>query len=172
MKRGIKFKKAQGVMALPFSTIFSIFLIIFFIVVAVMAINYLIKTQQCAKVGIFVDNFKTEVTSAWHSQKADFPFSGNVPTKIEYICFTNLSRPLKGTNIKIGEELSIYEYENANLFFYPVGKACEMGYHKIPYLDIEDITKKDNPYCIPVTDGLVKMNIQKGFNDKQVKISK
>jgi hypothetical protein len=173
MKRGINhLKKGQQTLGMSFGTIFSIFLMIFFVVVAGIAINYLLKTQQCAKLGIFIDKLNTEVTSAWHSQKSDFPLSGSLPSKIEYICFANLSMQLKGPNEKIGEDLSIYEYENANMFFYPIGKSCEMEYHNVLYLDIEYMIKKENPYCIPVNKGLVKMKVEKGFSDRLVKISK
>ena len=42
-------------------------------------------------------------------------------------------------------EISIYEYANANLFFYPRTSACDMPYHNIKHIDVNGITELKNP---------------------------
>lgn len=163
-------KKAQQILGMSFSMIFSILLIIFFVVVAFIAINAFLKTKRCAEIGLFVDDFQTEIKRAWNSQKDSFEFKTRLPTNIDYVCFANLSLGLKGPNRDIGEELSIYEVKQANTFFYPAGKACEMTYMTIKYLDLEKIISLENPYCIQVQEGIVKIRVEKKFNERFVSV--
>jgi len=172
-KKG-KSKKAEGVFGMGFGMIFSIILIVFFLVVAFIAIKSFLGTQKCAQVGIFKDNFQTEIDKAWNSQKSDFEFKGRLPTQIKYACFTDLSKPITatGTSGNIGRELGVYQGELANLFLYPVESACEMAYHEISHLDIDRIiSSSKNPYCIPVDSGNINIQIKKDFGDKLVSIS-
>jgi len=166
----IKNKRAQQVLGLSFSMIFSIILIIFFIVVAFIAINAFLGTKRCAQIGIFVEEFEKDVKKAWNSQKFDDEFQGILPSSIEYVCFANLSRSFRGENKKLGENFDVYEGLGGNLFLYPKEKACEMPYHKIKHLDMESIIEKENPYCIPVEGGKINIQVEKGFNDRLVKV--
>ena len=121
LKRG---KKAQGVFGMPFSVIFSIILIAVFLVVAIFAIKYFLGIKNCTEIGMFVDDFQTEVDSAWNSQSSEKTFTSTLPSKIEYVCFADLNEEASG-GVKDKEGKSIYDelkknaiYAN-NLFFYP-----------------------------------------------------
>jgi len=159
-------KKGQ-ILGLPFSVIFSLFLIIFFIVIAVMVINVLLKTQKCTQVKMFVDDFQPAIDSAWNSQGISDDFKRTLPSNIDYVCFANLSKKLDDNQISF--DISVFEEDN--MFLYPLQKACEIPNHNIKHLDIEKITSLKNPYCIPVENGQIVIQIDKGFNDRFVSIS-
>ena len=164
-------KKAQGIFGISFGTIFSVILIVFFIVIAFIVINSFLNTQKCAQIGIFVDDFKADIKDAWNSQSSSFEFSGNLPSNLDYVCFANLSENFNGENFDIENEIGLYQGQNANLFFYPNKNTCNMPYHNIEHLDIGKITALKNPYCIAIDDGKIIINIEKGFNDNLVGLS-
>jgi len=167
----VRNKKGQGVMGLSFGVIFSIFLIIFFVIIAFIVINSFLKTQKCAQIGIFKDDFQNEIKKAWNSPKQISTFKGRLPSNLDYVCFANLSQQIKGIYNEIGEDISIYEGENANMFLHPIEKTCDIPYHNIRYLDMETIISSRNPYCIEVEKGNIDIEIQKELGDRFVRIS-
>lgn len=169
----MKNNKSQSVFGMSFGMIFSIILIVFFIAVAFIAIKSFLETQRCAQIGIFKDNFQTEITKTWNSQKAEFEIKARLPIQIKYVCFADLSKPVTATGSagNIGRELGIYQGYIANMFLYPVEPACEMVYHEIDHLDIDKIISVKNPYCIAVDDGNINIKVQKDFDDKLVSLS-
>jgi len=171
-KRGFAGKRAEGSMEMSFSMIFTVILIVFFILVSFMAIRYLLKLQTCNQIGGFVDEFQSKVTDIWNSQKEDYELKKTLPTAIEYVCFANLEDNFKGDNNEILEELEFYQGGfDSNMFIYPKEKACDMPAQKIKHLDIEKITKTKNPYCIQVIRGKINIKIEKDFLDELVTIS-
>ncbi len=177
-KRGWGNKKAQGsVFGMSFGVIFSIIIIVFILVVAGIAINHFLKLRKCAQVGMFIDDLQKDIDKAWNSQKSNFPFPNNpnlvvLPSNLEYVCFANFSNSVKGGSLEreIYDDISIYKYTNANLFFYPREKACNMPYIHIKHIDIEKITELRNPYCVKVKKGKIVIKIEKGFNEALVSL--
>ena len=163
-------KRSQQILGISFGVIFSLILIVFFIAIAFIVIKHFLTLQNCTELGIFVDNFKADVQKSWSSPIDSHVFPGNLPSSIEYVCFADFSRSLKGKNSDIGNELSLFEGKNAQLFFYPSSKACDMPYHPIAHLNMDVILLKDNPYCIPVTDGSVKILIKKDSGEALVTV--
>lgn len=165
-------KRSQGVLGLSFGVIFSIILIIFFILVAFIAIRAFLGTQKCAQIGIFIDDFQEEINKAWNSQKSSFEFKGRLPSNLEYICFLDLEKSITATGVlgDIGRELGVYGGINANLFLYPTKNSCDMPHHNIKHLDLEKTTSK-NPHCIVVDSGRIDIQIEKGFQDALVAVS-
>ncbi|MEK6936057.1 MAG: hypothetical protein AABW67_04670 [Nanoarchaeota archaeon] len=173
-KRGFsKSKSGQGTFDMSFGMIFSILLIIFFIVIAFIAIKSFLSTKDCAQVGIFSDNLQKDIDKAWNSQKSNFEFKATLPLGLEYICFADLLKPDKGSEIdkKIYTEMSIYEQSNANMFLYPREKTCNMPYYTIKHINLNKTIESRNPYCIAVKDGSIIIQITKDFNEALVKIS-
>ncbi len=168
----IKLKKAQGAIEMSFGTIFSILLIIFFVAIAFIVIRYFLNIQDCAKVGMFLDELQTEIDKTWNSQSNTISFKGSLPTGIEYICFADLSKPLKGEyEGDISMNIGVYKGQKANLFFYPREKSCKIAYKNIAHLDTQDIIKDKNPNCIKTDNSEINFKIKKGFNEKLVTIS-
>ena len=164
-------KRAQQLFGLPFSVLFSIILIVFFIVVAGIAIRHFLNLRDCTQIGLFIEELQADVDKAWGSQSSSFESSGNLPSNIDYVCFANLSENFNGDNFDIENEIGLYQGQNANLFFYPNKNTCNMPYHYIEHLDIGKITALKNPYCIAVSGGKIKIQIEKGFNDNLVGLS-
>lgn len=160
----------QETLGISFGVIFSIILIVFFIIVAGIVIKSFLDTKKCAELGIFIDRFDDDVKKTWNSQSFSGEFKGNLPVSISYVCFANLSNSIKGKFENQGYDISLYEGRIVNTFFYPINKACEMPFNQINHLDIERITKINNPNCIAVDNGKIKMNIEKDLSDRLVDI--
>ncbi len=162
-------KKAQQIFGMSFGVIFSILLIIVFIVVAFVVIKPFLETGKCAQVGIFKSDLQEEIDKAWTSDSSNFKFTGTLPSQIEYVCFANWSKPVNGFN-DIVAEFKNYEVYDANLFLYPIKKACDMEHIKINHLDINKITLTNNPYCI-INNKKIGIQISKGYGDALVSLS-
>jgi len=165
-------KKGQQILGLSFSVIFSIFLMIFFIIIAFIAIKAFLDSKKCAEIGFFRDAFEKQIKKTWNSQKDSFDFKGTLPSNIDYVCFANLTNQRRGEFSDIGFELGVYKERGDSMFLYPTGKSCSMPSHNVKYLDIEDITRSQNPYCIEVKKGIVNLRIEKGFNQRLVSVSR
>lgn len=161
-------KRAQSIMGLPFGLIFSIILIVVFIVFAFIAVKHFLSIGDCTSVGQFYTDFQKKINEAWTSQISSFEYKIDLPSGVKKICFANLSESVKGANAKEDydeiERFSVYE---ANTFIVPVGKACDMPYKLINHINLEEITKTRNPYCISVSQ---KVQIKKDIYDKFVLI--
>ena len=164
-------KRGQQILGLSFGVIFSIFLIIFFILIAFIVIKEFLNAKDCTLIGIFLDNFKADIKKSWNSQIDSHTFRGNLPSQIKYVCFIDLLKPMKGNFADIGQSLTVYGGKEVNAFFYPTEKACEIPVHNIDHIDIETITRSQNPYCIDVVKGTILIDVEKDLNDPLVKIS-
>ena len=60
-----KSKRSQETLGIGFGVIFSIILIVFFIVIAGIVIKSFLDIKKCAELGIFVDRFGSEVKKTW-----------------------------------------------------------------------------------------------------------
>lgn len=171
-KRGWN-NKAQEVFGMSFSMIFAIILIIFFIIVAFVAIKSFLEVQDCAKIRLFITELETDVNRVWNSNDQTEKFKNDLPSGIEYVCFADLKSPAMGGNFErtIYEEIETFDQDN-NLFFYPPRKACDMPEENIPHLDIEEMIKTENknPFCIPIDKGKASMWIEKQSDEKLVRI--
>ncbi|MBS3075796.1 hypothetical protein J4429_05045 [Candidatus Pacearchaeota archaeon] len=175
IKRGkiINNTKGQEFMGMSFSIMFSIFLIIVFIVIAFIAIKAFLSTQQCAQVGIFKKDFQADVDKAWNSASLSLEFKRSLPSTIEYVCFANFSEILSSNGIegKIGNDIKVYDETESNMFFYPLENACEMPGNQINHLNIAEITKTKNPYCIKTSKGQIILKIEKPLREVLVRVS-
>lgn len=153
-------------MSLPFGMIFSIILIVIFIVIAFIAIKYFLDIGDCAKVGQFYGELQKKVDDAWRSQESSFEISISLPSGVQEICFSNLSEAKLASSPGVEyKELKRYSVYDANTFIYPPSKSCEMPYKLINHINVSEMTKTKNPYCISVKD---KLKIKKDIYDKSV----
>lgn len=164
-----KSKRSQEIFGMSFGMIFSIILIVFFIVIAFIAIRHFLSIQDCAKVGIFLSELQDNVDKAWLAPDVkSSEFNVVLPSGIKKVCFSNVSNRFRGIDSELGIEIDIYpEY---NMFLFPLNKACDMSENSIKHLDINYITRQNNPYCIPVNNGKAVIIIEKESNEPLVKI--
>jgi len=153
MKRGglrkicAKPKRAQ--MHLSFGMIFSIILIIVFIVFAFYAIKKFIGLQQNIQIKKFAEDLQADVDKMWGSTQGSQTEEYALPDKIEAVCFEDRG------------------YEN--LIFH---SSKLIGGVMIEHLDIGKITKDESPFCIENIDGKVSIIIEKNYGEDRVTIVK
>lgn len=170
MKKG-KNKKAQQMFGMSIGMIFTIILMVFFILIAIIAITALLSTQNCAKIGLYINDLETEIDNAWNQDTWTSEFKTNIPSGVKKVCFANTTNnDFKGIDRDLGIEIDIYP--DKNMFFFPPNKACDMGEYEIEHLDIDFITRSNNPYCIQVNKGKIFFMIEKESDDRLVKIRK
>jgi len=149
----VKNKRAQ-MMAMPYSVIFSILLIVFFIVVAFIAIKIFwcpwckdCTLSDSASEGLFKDDLKTAIDDVWNSAGGDKPFKVKLPDKIDYVCFFDDSRDGMGQYLDFAKEFK--KMGGGNIYLQPTRNACEgFKYFIFKHIDILETTKTENPFCI------------------------
>lgn len=160
-------KKAQeGGVGMSFGFLFSIILIIFFVFAAIWGIKIFLDWGNCSEVGLFYDRLQQKVDEAYQSSSSDFEFEFKVG-KIEKICFANLSQTPTGI-LEDYEEIRGFEFYDSNTFLLPIGKTCDIPHKKINHINLSQIIRNSNPYCI--TSG-TNIRIKKDFYDKSVVLS-
>lgn len=161
-------KRAQQTMSLPFGMIFSIILIVIFIVVAFIAVKSFLDLGKTSSIGLFYKELQDVVDDAWQSQSSQKNFKVDLPGGVKKICFANLSQKARGSK-EVLEEYKEIEFLDpmANTFLIPLEAAQGLEYKNIKHLNIEKITKDKNPYCIGSENDLL---IKKDFYDKFVTI--
>lgn len=151
-------------MSMPFGLIFSIILIVIFVIIAFIAVKHFLDIGDCARVGKFYDGFQQKVDEAWRSQTYGSTYTISLPSGVR-VCFANLSLGNRNSD-DAWNNLEIYSVNDANTFMYPAEKSCNMAYKKINHIDISNITAIKNPYCF---DSSIKL--KKDIYDKLVTIS-
>lgn len=164
-------KRAQ--MNMSFGMIFSIILIVVFIAFAFYGIMKFLDYQKKIQVGQFVTYLQDDINKIYSSSQGSIPRSYVLPSKIEYVCIGDFSKPGKGNNSVFWRDFELFSSggEN-NLFFYP--REAGQGYSglKIDHIDSVKITEVDNPYCIKTVNSKVKMNIKIDLGDTLVTLTR
>ncbi|MBI2630299.1 hypothetical protein HYW76_04295 [Candidatus Pacearchaeota archaeon] len=163
MKRG-----KTGQIQISFGMIFSIILIIAVIAVAFYAITKFLCVKKSAEVGLFKEELQNEINRARGGAETSETFDGNLPVSIKKVCFFDSSKPAIGKDKELEKELK--KYMESNLFFYPP-KSCQ--YPKglsISYINLDEITKENNPYCFSNLNGKVSIKIT-GYYGNPVMLS-
>lgn len=165
-------KKGQQIMSIPFGLIFSIILIIAFLVTAALVIKHFLGLKECTEIGSFIrDDLERTVDDVWRSTSRTEYLTINIPSGIEKICFVNLSEPATPHNRAVYDEMRRYRTQNPNVLFYPPEASCDLQYFKLAHIDIERIISTENPYCID-NKGTPKIKVEKGFYDSLVSIER
>src|SRR3989338_772214 len=84
-------KKGQESIGMSYGFIMSLIIIIVIVVVAIFAIQKFLGLNQCAKAGLFFDDFQEEVDRAWNSNRFVGYFEGTPPQGTDFVCFGNLT---------------------------------------------------------------------------------
>lgn len=167
----IKNKKAQGgVFGMSFSMIFSIILIVFFIIVAFIAINFFMKTQRCSQIKLTLDEFNNDINQAFNSESSVVPENYSVPATIEYFCFVNLSANVFNAN-NIDQEIWDYIHNSEtvndlknNLYIYSPDKTQCLKWAKIKRLSFSE----KNPNCIKVVNGKLSLTLERKYTESLI----
>lgn len=169
-KKITKSKRSQ--LQVSFGMIFSVFLIIAFIAVAIYAIVMFLGIKKCAETGEFKNNLQEEINRAWNSDETSSVFKESLNTDIQQVCFIDLSEEARGEYKDAYNQIKKLGFVDINMFFYPLKNACQGGKaFLISHLNISEITKQNNPNCFGNIKGKVEIKIEKGFHESLVRLS-
>ena len=169
-------KRAQGVFGLSFSMIFAIILIVFFIIVAFIAIRFFLDWQKKVQIGTFFDSLDSKVKEVLNAGiGTDVTKKYSLPSGIEDVCFIDLNMPPINANT---DEKDIYTYifnGNAggvqnfknNVYLYAPDTNYNLNWKTIKYIN----TTSKNPICAPVNNGIVTLKIQRKYEGYSVYVS-
>lgn len=143
MKRGLK---NNGQMAMSFGMIFSIILIIIFLVFAFYGIKKFLDLQKEVQVKSFINDLQDDIDKMQKSFEGSQERNYIVPTKIEKICFVNEDKNLQ----LLGEK-----YSDAK---------------KINGINLEKMLGNKKEYCIQNTDGKIKIQLEINYGENLVTI--
>lgn len=164
-------KELKGQFQLSFGMIFSIILIIAFIVVAVIAINSFLKVRCSTDVGIFIQDLRQEVNRIWAGAGEESSKSFTINScGLEYICFYNPNIPKKGRFSELSNEFREISGEDEfhNLYLYPYGKSS-LSSTEIKHINNDAF--KNNPECFEIKENKVVIRFSKNLNESLVRIS-
>src|SRR3989338_1313030 len=150
MKRG-RILKRHGAMELSFGMIFSVILIVIFLALAFYAIKKVLDTQNFIKINTAIDHLQEQIDDMHENSGGNYesPSEATFPSSIKNVCFIDYncgstsSRGClrgRGSPEKSSEGIDSMHIENINL---------------------EEITKTTNPYCIDTIDGKLKVTLKR-----------
>ncbi len=158
----------RGQLKLSFGMIFSIILIIVFLVFAFFAIKKFLETQEDVKVGQFKNKLEFDVDKMWRSSQGSKEEEYVIPSSIDLVCFMDFNSQKRGSYQGLYDDLILMYQNQENLFFYPKGFPSL----KINHIDIGNMTLTNNPYCIETADGKINLVLEKDFGEVLVEIRK
>jgi hypothetical protein len=166
----MKNKKAEGVFGLSFGMIWSIILIVFFVLGAFMGIRTFLNYQDKTTLGFFLTDLDNSVKKAFYAESTNYIFKSTLPAGIEYVCFMNFTSKVKNPNDK--ESMvwnyvtSTYYEPDMNLYLYSPTKDYDISFKKISYIHTDR-----NPLCVKVTNKKISIRIEKKFEEAFVRLS-
>jgi len=173
----MKTKKAE-VFGMSFSMIFSILLIVFFIVVAFIGFRSFFKWQKNSQIAMFVDDIEFRVDEVWKSDLgASINFNSVLPSEIKYVCFMNLRNDSFGANAKEEEifnemksKLAIRKIKvEDNIYFYYTGVELELNSKASKELKYINLQTK-NPICVKIINNKFSIKLEKNTYSPLVNI--
>lgn len=174
VERGLKEKEAKSrkkaqMMQMPFGVIFSILLIVIFIVVAFFAIKHFLGVKNCVQINTFVEDLQNEVDKVWRlTSTSGNSFPASLPSGIKYVCFADLNKATNGEYKQLANEFKGNLQQN-NLFFYPPGKSCGNPSANIEHINLPELIKDKNPYCFENKEK-VSISLEKVYGEGLVRI--
>ena len=155
-------------MKLSFGMIFSIILIIVFLIFAFYAIKKVLSFQKSMTLGKFADSLRNDIDEAWLGPQISEEFSYNMPGGILAVCFVDFSQNPRGPKKDIYDKLNQAYYGSENLIFYPVGSAEGHDSLLVEHINMNKTLEKENPFCIDVEKGKISMTFKKEFNEDRI----
>ena len=156
-------KSSAGQVQMSFGMIFSIILIIVFLAFAFYAIRIFLNMQNNAQIGEFMNNFQADINRIWGgSVESSEEQEYSLPKKVSSVCFVDFSVSGTGMNTGLLSELRRGYYGNENLVVYPTGSS-DIESIEINNIDLYLITRDENPFCVEIIKGKLKLTLIKEF---------
>ncbi len=162
----------RGQMKMSFGMIFSIILIVLFLAFSIYGIVKFLDFQKSVQIGQFTTYIQDDINKMWGGTQGSVDKEYRLPQQINYVCFYNLNSPGIGAKSSYTRDFELVSEGKNNFYFYPVGSGGDLGAKVIKHIDIAKITSEENPFCIPNTNGKIKMNIKMDLGDSLVSITR
>ena len=164
-------KGKRGQFQISFGMIFSIILIVMFLVVAFITIKSFFGVRCSAEEGIFLKDLQNEVDRIWRGSGAQKTFEGDIlGCEIDYVCFWETPE-INGEFSSFAED-DFSEFTgdegNHNLYFYPRRNA-DVPSTLIKHLNLTSLT--DNPVCFKKEGDKFKIPLKKNLGESLVRVS-
>ena len=162
--------KKKGDLSISFGMIFSIILIVIFIIFSFWAIQKFLGIQNSAEAGKFTGDLQADVDKIWRGSEGSQMQEYLLPASVKYVCFADYVSNARGKNLIFFKDLNQAFNGEENLFFYPIGSANGFDSTSIKHIDIGKTTIEDNPLCFENIKGKVSLTIKKNFGEALVRI--
>jgi hypothetical protein len=160
----------KGDFSISFGMIFSIILIIIFIIFAFWAIQKFLGIQNSAEAGKFVGDLQADIDKIWKGSEGSQQQEYFIPSKVKYVCFADYISDARGKNLNFFKDLNPAFNGEENLFFFPIGSANGLDSVTLKHIDLGNTTAVDNPLCFDNIKGKVHLTIKKSFGEALVRI--
>ena len=157
---------------MSFGMIFSIILIVLFLAFTVYGITKFLGFQKSVQVGQFTNYVQDDINKMWGGSQGSVDKEYRLPKQIQYACFLDLNSQPIGPKASYVSDFELISQGENNFYFYPIGSAEGLDSRIIQHIDIAKITSSENPYCIPNTEGKVKMTIKMDLGDSLVSVTR
>ncbi|MEM3074473.1 MAG: hypothetical protein QW727_00835 [Candidatus Pacearchaeota archaeon] len=160
----------RGQFQLGFGMIFSIILIIAFIIVAFIAFKAFFGVRCSTEQGRFIYELQNEIDRIWKGSGEDrikeFKILG---CDFDYVCFWDPNVPSRGNFRTFEDDFSIFTGDegNHNLYFYP-RKKVEISSTLIKHINMDF---RENPVCFRNEENSVKIRLSKNIDEDLVRVS-
>jgi len=183
----LKSKRSQESIGMSFNMIFSIILIIFFLVAAFVAIKYFLGMQKETQLRTYFESFQGKISELGSSAGIvgnEYVFEKNAPSGTTDLCYMDFNLPSSTTYSAADAEMvrkcteikeNLRSVTNANFAFYSLNYDKIMkraGYKTITGINAESLPDPGyNCYCITKnTTGKIKIKISTTTENPDVKI--
>jgi hypothetical protein len=139
-----------GQINLSFGMIFSIMLIVFFLIFAFFGIKKLIEVQQKTQINLFYQDLQQDVNTAWNSESYSHDVEYTLPKKISKVCFID---------------------QDKNLLLYEKDDSFSTKRNYIEHLNVEESLNEEEELCFENLDGKVSFYLEKNYGENYVVIS-
>ena len=164
-------KEVAGQIKMSFGMIFSIILIIVFLVFAFYAIKIFLGIGDEAKTQKFISDFQSDINRIWISDgESSEEKEYSLPSKIPYVCFVDFDISATGNNAGFYKELKRAYYGSENMIFYPIGSS-EVESAELKNINLDSIISYENPYCID-NDGKIILTLSKNYGEALVSVKR
>ena len=147
-------KNKTGAMELSFGMIFSIILIIVFIVFAIYGIGKFLNLQKNIQIKTFANDLTFDIDKLWKANSGSQPVTYSLPGNVEKICFSE---------DEFGKDINM-ELKTKEGF---------AGTYDIKHAELsEDFSKGSGGDCVPVENRKIKLQLEKDYGEALVTIEK
>jgi hypothetical protein len=163
----------KGQTELSFGMIFSIILIIVFLVLGFYIITSFLDLSKDLSLETFGKDLQDDVNRMWKTSKGSWsPEDGYLMSSdVDKVCFVDLGSSAKGSDSEIYDEIKSSRANRYSqmLVYYPL-KENSYTVKEIEHLNFEETTSSNNPFCIDVNRDKVHLTIKKELYEQSVVI--